>query len=370
MTLHSRLEAVSSAASSRLRLGVGRVLMGTAFLFTVGAAVGLAGERVRHLAVPVLEDPTSPKGKTEVPLASLPACRWNLAATLPGRVGALFEASDGTLWMGGFDTGLFHRPAGKGPGAELPVAGLVGRERFVTAITEAHGRLWAATYGGVLELDTQGLRQHTHLRGLAVEALLVGRDGTLWAGTPRGLFRRGAEGFEDVGVKGPEGEGVRVTALAEGVGTLWMGSPSGVYSVPLAALASGGTASATWHPLVFGEGAADTNNVLSLAPLGEGVVAGTDNGGLVWLGLSGDVQAQRFFEARANETNPGAFATRDGAAFFGTQGAGLLVAQRDGSAVTVGRPQGWPMGEVSALASGRVLWVGTGGGQVFAARCP
>lgn len=351
-----------------LRLPAGGLLVMAAMVLAVWAAALAGGEQVRHLAVPVFTDFTLPRAAAGASIDSLPPCALAPAAALPGRVGALLESSDGALWMGGFDTGLFRRAAGSGPGGELPVTGLAGRERFVNALAETHGRVWAATYGGLLEFDHQGLRLRTHLRGVAVEALVLD-GGTLLAGTTQGLYRLGGDGFADVGLKGPEGEAVRITALAKSGGALWMGSPNGAYSVRLAALA-GPSPVARWHPLVFGEAPADTNVVLSLAPLGEGVVAGTDNGGLVFLDGSGKVRALRFSEPRANEANPGAFASWDGSALFGTQGAGLLVASANGSALRVGRPSGWPAGKVSALASGQSLWVGTDAGEVLSARCP
>ena len=351
----------------RLRLPAGGLLVTAALALALWATVRAGGEQVRHLAVPVLTDFTLPKAATGAGLDSLPPCELAPAAALPGRVGALLESSDGALWMGGFDTGLFRRAAGSGKGGELPVAGLAGRERFVNALAEARGRVWVATYGGVLELDHQGLRLRTHLRGVAVEALALD-GGTLLAGTTLGLYRLGGDGFAEVGLKGPEGEAIRVTALARSGGALWLGSPNGVYSVPLAALAGPGPV-ARWHPLVFGESPADTDVVMSLAPLGAGVVAGTDNGGLVWLDGTGKVKALRFTEPRANEANPGAFATWGGQALFGTQGGGLLMASASGASFKVGRPLGWPEGKVSALASGQSLWVGTDSGEVLAARC-
>jgi hypothetical protein len=82
------------------------------------------------------------------------------------------------------------------------------------------------------------------------------------------------------------------------------------------------------------------------------------------------VKALRFQEARANEANPGAFASADGTAFFGTQGAGMLVASLSEQSLRVGRPLNWPAERVSALARGSALWVGTDTGLVLSTRCP
>ncbi|HLL55148.1 MAG TPA: hypothetical protein VK447_16450, partial [Myxococcaceae bacterium] len=313
--------ALSASPVRRLpRLPVGGLLVTAALALGAWAAVLATGDRVRHLALPVLGDPSLPKAAAGAAIEPLPSCELSPAAALPGRVGALLEASDGTLWLGGFDTGLYRRPPGGAPGSAVAVQGFAGRERFVNALAEHRGHLWVATYGGVVELDPRGLRVRTHLRGVAAEALVL-RDGLLLAGTIHGLYRLGDAGtFEDTGTKGPDGEGIRVTALALSGDTLWIGSPNGAYSLPVRTLRQVSAPVARWHPLVFGEEPADTNVVLSLAPLGDGVVAGTDNGGLVRLDAKGGVKALRFQEARANEANPGAFASADGTAFFGTQG--------------------------------------------------
>lgn len=344
-----------------LRRKILQSLAATLVLLGLSAAAALwsaSPERLRHLAVPTLVDPSTSSAAAPTPIAERPACATRRLGRLPGRVGALLQTKAGQLWAGGFDTGVYLLNGDADGAAQLP--GLRGRERFVNALVEHGGNIWAATYAGVLVLDPSGTRQRTHLVGIAVEALLE-VDGALWAGTPQGVFRLAGSGaFESTGITGPDGEMLRVTALAVSGGRLWMGSPSGAYSVEL------GGSRARWHPLVFGTPGAETNVVLSLVPFGEGVVAGTDNGGLVQLTNKGGVRALRFSNPRANETNPGAAVARGGTAVFGTQGAGVLVL----SGVGMSQPLGWKAPSVSALWAGARLLAGTDGGEVLEVTCP
>ncbi len=298
----------------------------------VAAVVALAlvawkHDRLKHLAVPVLTRPpelpaAEPRDVGEGgPVALKPI------ASLGTRVTALLTASDGAVWAGTFDRGVFR--------GERQLPGN-GRQQFVNALIEHGGCVWAATYGGVLELGLDGTLHGVRLPGIAVEALAV-HDGALVAGTVRGVYRN----FE------PEGRALRVTALAVSGGTLWIGTPSGVYE-----------GSGAWHPLVFGPEAASTNVVLALAPFGGGVLALTDNGGLVEVQPGREVRALRFTEPRANEGNPGAALAQAGVVRFGTQGGGLLEVR--GGAVV--RPKGWSVPIVSALAPGLL---GDGAGNVY-----
>jgi hypothetical protein len=287
-------------------------------------------------------------------------------ARVGSRITALLEDRDGALWIGTFDGGLF-----RGGAEVLEVAGLRGRERFVNALAEHDGLLWVATQGGLLALDGER-RVLTLLAGEGVPALA--RGGTaLYAGTARGPFRvTVGAGAEPLGAVGPSGEPLRVTALAAGASRLWIGTASGAYSLPVATLeAPLLSREARWHPLVFGDPAAETNVVTALAPLADGAVAGTDDGGIVRLRADGGVTALRFTDARANEVNPGAAAVEPGgAALLGTQGGGLLVARARGAAVEASRVGGLGRAEASAVAlAGDGILVGTAAGVVSELRC-
>jgi len=285
-------------------------------------------DRLKHLAVPVLTRPAELPAAAPREVAETEPVALQQIASLGTRVTALLTASDGAVWAGTFDRGVFR--------STKQLEGN-GRQQFVNALIEHGGCVYAATYGGVLEYGLDGELHGLQLPGIAAEALLV-HEGALIAGTVRGVYRN----FE------PEGKTLRVTALAVSGGALWVGTPSGVYE-----------AGGAWHPLVFGPEASSTNVVLALAPYGRGVLALTDNGGLVDVQPGREVRALRFLEPRANEGNPGAALALAGVVRFGTQGGGLIEVRRDGAVV---RPKGWSVPIVSALAPGLL---GDGAGNVY-----
>ncbi len=336
------------------------------------AALLLAGagwlhrSRLRHLAVPVLEDPSLP-APPPAELAGGPACPLAEVAHVGSRVTALLVASDGALHVGTFDGGLVRLASPQG--GEAGALSLEGRERFVNALAEHDGLVWAATQGGLVAFDGER-RVLALLRGEGVTALA--RAGSrLYAGSARGLFRiTVGEGAEPVHAAGPSGEPIRVTALARSGGRLWIGTASGAYTLPLASVEAPLLArTARWYPLVFGDPPAETNVVTALAPLEGGVVAGTDDGGVVRIREDGAVGAARFADPRANEVNPGAAAAGADGVLVGTQGGGVLLVRALGSGLAVQRIAA---GEISALyaGDGGVVLAGTADGAVVGVSCP
>ncbi|ABS28314.1 Vault protein inter-alpha-trypsin domain protein [Anaeromyxobacter sp. Fw109-5] len=355
----------------------GRVALARAMLVAVlGGATLLAAAtaalawkeraRLRHLALPAVSDP-SLAPEPLAALAALPPCASAELARVGRRVTAVLAASDGATLVGTFDGGIVRLGT---DGAAQEIAGLEGRERFVNALAEHDGLVWAATQGGLVALDGER-RALTLLAGEGVTSLA--RAGQrLYAGTARGVFRVSAgRGAEPMSVTGPDGEPIRASALAASETELWIGTASGAYALSRASLEAPLLSRiATWHPLVFGAPGAATNVVTALAPLGAGALAGTDDGGLVRLGADGAVSALRLADARANEVNPGAAAVAGEAVVVGTQGGGLVFARPTETGLGAGRPLGLERLAVSALsASGGELLAGTAQGAVLRIAC-
>jgi len=329
-----------------------------------GAALVAAagGERLRHLAIPVFSETAERDvagGTTPEPV---PGCAVQERTRVTGRVTALHEAG-GALFIGTFDAGVVvATPDGRS------ALDLEGRERFVNALVEDGGGMWVGTQRGAV-LFRDGRRAAVAAPGAAVTSFARAGDALL-AGTARGLVRILPGGrSQPLALEGDDPT-PRVNALAASRSTLWIGTPAGALAVPLAP--DGDLVGpARRIPLVFGAPPARTNVVTALAPLGDGALAGTDDGGLVRLGAAGTVAALRLAATRDNDVNPGAMLADGEHVLAGTQGGGLLAVEVTGGASTVRRPDVTAALAISAVARGAHGWLaGTSDGRVLELRCP
>ena len=327
----------------------------------VGLAVtALPLKRLRYLAMPVVHDPST---SSSIPCMTVDDDEARAAerARVPGRVSALLPRADGSLLIGTFDHGLWRldRAAGSVP---VEIGALDGRERFIDALAEWRGHVVAGTHRGAILLSADGARAGVLAAGQAVSSLAV-TDGELLIGTAHGIWRGGGDagaGDAPLGERGPDGETLRVTALAVARDRVFIGTPDGVYTIAAPPAAG---AVAVWHPLVFGSPGASSNVVTALAPFGDGVLAGTDDGGTVFVSMSA-IAARPFADARANDVNPGALARVAGGVFVGTEGAGLIaVDDARRHARRLGGTAGARISAVSAAAS--QLWFGSEEGALY-----
>jgi len=145
---------------------------------------------------------------------------------------SLAQTSDGKIWIGTRDSGLFMLSEGKispgGPG--LP-------DRKINCLLAAgNGQLWIGTDNGVARWNGAGITQpritrqgvpHSLARAQAL-AMTLDRESNVWIGTSGGLECIGAHDVSPL-EKGGRGGSEAITALFEDrEGNLWTGSSSGV----------------------------------------------------------------------------------------------------------------------------------------------
>jgi signal transduction histidine kinase/ligand-binding sensor domain-containing protein len=140
---------------------------------------------------------------------------------------AIAETSDGKVWMGTGEKGLFSLVDGRISAA--------AQSRLVSKITcllpMESGKLWIATESGVVAWNGKELTQNgipSELRGIKIFSMFRDRDSNVWLGTSRGLLRYNVDGVASSGGQA-SGSSSQITAMFEDrEGNLWTGSPVGI----------------------------------------------------------------------------------------------------------------------------------------------
>ena len=173
-------------------------------------------------------------GSVDGPLADYTVTTWSENDGLPaGRVRTIAQDPDGYLWLG-TDSGLVRFD-----GVRFDAWSALGEPRLpvgaVTALLTARDRsLWIGVNGRMPlgqvkdgKLTLYGERDG--FTGGYTLSLLQDRDGTIWAGTVQGLFRRLGDGWHKFGQQDGMGEG-SVTAIYEDrQRRVWVATLTGVY---------------------------------------------------------------------------------------------------------------------------------------------
>ncbi|MDT0631383.1 two-component regulator propeller domain-containing protein [Rubrivirga sp. S365] len=159
-------------------------------------------------------------------------------------VTSVWEDADGVVWVGTMGGGL--RRIGPDGAATVYTAALddpasLASDEVTDLYEDRQGVLWVATYGGLDRFDrardtaTRLLHDDRRLTSLAsntVRAVLPAADGTLYVGAGRTLDRTtDGQTFAHTPVPGT-GDRARVTALHQDrAGTVWAGTPGGLFRV-------------------------------------------------------------------------------------------------------------------------------------------
>jgi signal transduction histidine kinase/ligand-binding sensor domain-containing protein len=139
---------------------------------------------------------------------------------------SMAETSDGKVWLGTRDKGLFYMTEGR----VVAVPTGFSDARINCLLSSGIHELWIGTDKGVLHWDGDRVTSSEvppALRHLHVLSMIRDRDSNIWLGTPNGLLRVNSGGVV-LDASNPQTP-ILVSALLEDrEGNLWAGSPSGI----------------------------------------------------------------------------------------------------------------------------------------------
>ena len=162
--------------------------------------------------------------------------RYGIVDGLPSpSINDIIEASAGVYWIASNGGGISRFDADRRTFTSVRLAEAYLSNRVNTIRLDHNGRLWAGADAGLFWLDPQMSSTVPHREvlpaesGIGVTRLLIGSDGSLWIGSPRGLTRlvpgRAFRVYRvDIDGRWP------VRALGEGSeGRLWVAGDRGLF---------------------------------------------------------------------------------------------------------------------------------------------
>ena len=270
-------------------------------------------------------------------------------------IGSLFEARDGTLWIGTSLNGLTAYKDGRFRSVPLPISGQQGGILFIQQ--DDSGTLWLGTSShGVLRIrdgSVASFGAESGLAGNALLSMLVDHRGVLWVATEQGGLQRW-NGQRFVSSSPSDGlAGKKILVLFEDrQSTLWVTTGRSIVRLKTGPdsdlVLSRDTAARRVNALYTGRG--------------QNVWVGTEGGGLE-LHHAGAVT---YFNSRTglpSDTVQSLFKDREGSLWLGTDGGGL-VQLRGATFKTYSRVTGSGVNDVRAITAGpdASVWIGTDDG--------
>jgi ligand-binding sensor domain-containing protein/signal transduction histidine kinase len=326
---------------------------------------------------------------------------WSSSGHMPNRLAAptstvisMAQTTDGKIWLGTKDRGLFYLREGR---VYAAVNGLPGM-KVNSLLPLESPELWVGTSKGVMRWNgTELTRAGVPSSLVNVESLSMirDRDSNIWVGTTRGLLRFNANGVSSV-ARGTAEAAVAVTALFEDrEGNIWIGGARGLERLRDSAFATysvAGLKSQSMGPLY-----ADPDDHIWFAPTSGGLrwlkgdqagvvtVAGlihdsvysiSGSGKNLWLGrqrgglthlrsIHGAITSQTYTQADGLAQNSvyAVYQSRDGTVWSGTLSGGVSEL-RNGRFTTYTTTNGLASNTVSSIAEGAdgMMWFGTPNG--------
>ncbi|HET6933166.1 MAG TPA: two-component regulator propeller domain-containing protein [Candidatus Acidoferrum sp.] len=136
------------------------------------------------------------------------------------------ETSDGKIWLGTRDKGLFYSLGGK----VVAVPGALSDARVNCLLASGNRELWIGTDKGLLRWDgfkVSSLEVPPALRHLQVLSMVRDRDSNIWLGTSNGLIRLNSAGAV-LDANNSQTPAAVHALLEDREGNLWVGRPAGI----------------------------------------------------------------------------------------------------------------------------------------------
>ena len=339
--------------------------------------------------------PTAPYDDLSTRLSWATSVAAHHLAQPDSAVTAMVETSDGRVWLGTRDKGLFFLDHGRISPLRLP-----GVSRNVRSLLSLeNGDIWIGTERGVFRWNGKEVSQigiNPALRQAEVRAMIRDRDANVWVATAAGLARVNNEGisFDDVG----SGDERPVTALFEDrEGNLWIGRSQGIgrlretafvtYPFAMSGEESGGpvfvdATGRVWFAsfksglqwLRQGQGGIVSNDglnqdvVYSITGRDDELWIGRQRGGLTRLRYdAGRIRARTYTVSDGLPENSvyAVYASRDGSVWAATLNAGLSQFV-NGRFHTYSTANGLPSNTITSIDEGPdgTMWFGTPNGLV------
>lgn len=279
--------------------------------------------------------------------------RTNTPALRHNYVAALYEDSQGTLWIGTYGGGLTRLKDGHFT-SYMAEHGL-GSNVVWSMTGGPDGSLWLATGGGLVHLTHDRFEHYTTRDGLPANTVLAlgpGPEGSLWIGTTAGLSRFKEGRFTNYSARQGLPHDVVTSLHDDGQGRLWVGTRGG----GLARLEDG-----RWSSYTTRDGL--TNDFVTALR--------ADRDGNLWVGTDGGLdrlaegRLSRYGTAEGLSGNGvrSLYEDLEGNLWVGTFGGGLNRLS-DGPFTTYATSEGLSWDSTTAVYEDRQgsLWVGTARG--------
>jgi len=147
-------------------------------------------------------------------------------ASPPTYVTCFLQDSQGRIWVGTTGQGLYYLQGEKL--VKFPDSSL--DPNTITALTQDNdGQLWLGTTSGLICYDSQGRRKAVDAPGSQYRALIVDRNGVLWAGTfGTGLWRYSRGVWSSLRKTDGLADDYVLSLAEDGEGNIWIGTREGL----------------------------------------------------------------------------------------------------------------------------------------------